>query len=341
MHLPAAEALLATPRRAAGQRRVRLRGRGGIELASTSTAWLEANRERLAADVAIISDTGFFEGNLPAITRRPARASCTPRSTSSAPPSTSTRAATAAPSRTRPTPWPRSSPRSRARTAGSAVPGFYDDVVGRCPTRTARPSPRCRSTRTRYLARPRAAGARRRGRLHDARAPRRPADARRQRHLGRLPGRGHQDDHPGPRPRQGQLPARRRPGSGPDLRRVPRLRRGGRAARRDRRRSGYLGGGPAEPDPDRPSGDAGRRAGPRGDLRPGAGLHPRGRLDPGLRQLRDDPRPAGRAARLHPAGRATPTPRTSGWTSTTTRPASGRSCGSGTSWPPCRLTPGA
>ena len=31
-------------------------------------AWLVANRERLAADVAIISDTGFFEGNLPAIT---------------------------------------------------------------------------------------------------------------------------------------------------------------------------------------------------------------------------------------------------------------------------------
>jgi acetylornithine deacetylase/succinyl-diaminopimelate desuccinylase-like protein len=31
-------------------------------------AWLAANRERLAADVAIISDSGFFEGNLPAIT---------------------------------------------------------------------------------------------------------------------------------------------------------------------------------------------------------------------------------------------------------------------------------
>jgi acetylornithine deacetylase/succinyl-diaminopimelate desuccinylase-like protein len=31
-------------------------------------AWLEANGERLAADVAVISDTGFFEGNLPAIT---------------------------------------------------------------------------------------------------------------------------------------------------------------------------------------------------------------------------------------------------------------------------------
>ncbi|MGK2850768.1 MAG: dipeptidase [Candidatus Limnocylindrales bacterium] len=31
-------------------------------------AWLEANKDRLAADAAIISDTGFFEGNLPAIT---------------------------------------------------------------------------------------------------------------------------------------------------------------------------------------------------------------------------------------------------------------------------------
>jgi acetylornithine deacetylase/succinyl-diaminopimelate desuccinylase-like protein len=30
--------------------------------------WLTANRQRLAADVAIISDTGFFEGNIPAIT---------------------------------------------------------------------------------------------------------------------------------------------------------------------------------------------------------------------------------------------------------------------------------
>ncbi|HET8786415.1 MAG TPA: dipeptidase [Candidatus Limnocylindrales bacterium] len=31
-------------------------------------AWLNENRDRLAADGAIISDTGFFEGNLPAIT---------------------------------------------------------------------------------------------------------------------------------------------------------------------------------------------------------------------------------------------------------------------------------
>ena len=31
-------------------------------------AWLTAERERLRADVAVISDTGFFEGNVPAIT---------------------------------------------------------------------------------------------------------------------------------------------------------------------------------------------------------------------------------------------------------------------------------
>jgi acetylornithine deacetylase/succinyl-diaminopimelate desuccinylase-like protein len=31
-------------------------------------AWLEANRDRLRADLAVISDTSFFEGNIPAIT---------------------------------------------------------------------------------------------------------------------------------------------------------------------------------------------------------------------------------------------------------------------------------
>ena len=68
----------------------------------------------------------------------------------------------------------------------------------------------------------RRAGARRRAGLHDPRAQGHPADARRQRDLGRLPGRGRQDDHPGPRPRQGQLPAGRRPGS--RRRSSPRLR---------------------------------------------------------------------------------------------------------------------
>ena len=67
MHLRAIEALMRT--------------RGGLpvnlkfviegEEESSSVhldAWLVANKERLAADFATISDTGFFEGNLPAIT---------------------------------------------------------------------------------------------------------------------------------------------------------------------------------------------------------------------------------------------------------------------------------
>jgi acetylornithine deacetylase/succinyl-diaminopimelate desuccinylase-like protein len=42
---------------------------GEEESASTNLdRWLTANRDRLRADVAIISDSGFFEGNLPAIT---------------------------------------------------------------------------------------------------------------------------------------------------------------------------------------------------------------------------------------------------------------------------------
>ena len=43
--------------------------------------WIDANRDRLAADVAIISDTGFFEGNMPAITIGLRGHACTPRST--------------------------------------------------------------------------------------------------------------------------------------------------------------------------------------------------------------------------------------------------------------------
>ncbi len=67
MHVRAAEAILATK----GRLPVNLRFlfEGEEESASEHLdRWLEANRLRLAADVAVISDTGFFEGNLPAIT---------------------------------------------------------------------------------------------------------------------------------------------------------------------------------------------------------------------------------------------------------------------------------
>ncbi|MBA3875759.1 MAG: dipeptidase [Anaerolinea sp.] len=67
MHLRAAEALFATR----GRLPVNLKFVFEGEEESSSEhldAWLEANRDRLAADVVVISDTGFFEGNIPAIT---------------------------------------------------------------------------------------------------------------------------------------------------------------------------------------------------------------------------------------------------------------------------------
>jgi acetylornithine deacetylase/succinyl-diaminopimelate desuccinylase-like protein len=66
-HLRAAEALLRI--RGGLPVNVRYVFEGEEESSSANLPiWLEANRERLAADVAIISDTGFFEGNIPAIT---------------------------------------------------------------------------------------------------------------------------------------------------------------------------------------------------------------------------------------------------------------------------------
>jgi acetylornithine deacetylase/succinyl-diaminopimelate desuccinylase-like protein len=67
IHLRATEALLATR----GGLPVNLRFVFEGEEESSSVhldAWLRANRGRLGADVAVISDTGFFDGNLPAIT---------------------------------------------------------------------------------------------------------------------------------------------------------------------------------------------------------------------------------------------------------------------------------
>jgi acetylornithine deacetylase/succinyl-diaminopimelate desuccinylase-like protein len=67
MHARAIEALLATRKSLPVNLRIVIEG----EEESSSIhldAWLEANRERLKADFAVISDTSFFEGNLPAIT---------------------------------------------------------------------------------------------------------------------------------------------------------------------------------------------------------------------------------------------------------------------------------
>jgi acetylornithine deacetylase/succinyl-diaminopimelate desuccinylase-like protein len=67
IHLRAAEALLATR----GRLPINLKFvfEGEEEASSVHLdPWLAKNRDRLAADLAVISDTGFFDGNLPAIT---------------------------------------------------------------------------------------------------------------------------------------------------------------------------------------------------------------------------------------------------------------------------------
>jgi acetylornithine deacetylase/succinyl-diaminopimelate desuccinylase-like protein len=67
MHLKAAEALLATR----GKLPLNLKYVFEGEEESTSAslpAWLAENRDRLNAEAVVISDTGFFEGNVPAIT---------------------------------------------------------------------------------------------------------------------------------------------------------------------------------------------------------------------------------------------------------------------------------
>jgi acetylornithine deacetylase/succinyl-diaminopimelate desuccinylase-like protein len=67
LHLRAVEAML----RARGRLPINVRYlfEGDEESdASHLEAWLAGNRERMSADVAIVSDTAFFEGNIPAIT---------------------------------------------------------------------------------------------------------------------------------------------------------------------------------------------------------------------------------------------------------------------------------
>jgi acetylornithine deacetylase/succinyl-diaminopimelate desuccinylase-like protein len=67
MHARALEALLAV--RKALPVNVKIVIEGEEEASSVHLdAWLEANKQRLAADFAVISDTSFFEGNLPALT---------------------------------------------------------------------------------------------------------------------------------------------------------------------------------------------------------------------------------------------------------------------------------
>lgn len=66
-HLMAAAAILAT--RGGFPVNLKYLFEGEEESGSVNLArWLAANKKRLAADIVVVSDTGFFEGNVPAIT---------------------------------------------------------------------------------------------------------------------------------------------------------------------------------------------------------------------------------------------------------------------------------
>jgi acetylornithine deacetylase/succinyl-diaminopimelate desuccinylase-like protein len=67
MHLKAAEAILATRGRLPINLRILFEGEEEHSSVGLED-WLRENRERLAADAVVISDTGFFEGNIPAMT---------------------------------------------------------------------------------------------------------------------------------------------------------------------------------------------------------------------------------------------------------------------------------
>ena len=115
---------------------------------STSTRWLEANRDRLTADVAIISDSGFFEGNVPAITtglRGMMYAQIDVQGSTGRPALGWLR-------RRRREPGQRARPdHHRAQGTGrpDPHPGLLRRRRARSPTPTGRPSPRCPSTRPR------------------------------------------------------------------------------------------------------------------------------------------------------------------------------------------------
>ena len=193
--------------------------------------WLETERGKLAADVAIISDTGFFEGNLPAITlslRGLMYAQIDVVGTAIDLHSGIYGGAVQNPANA-----------LAVIIAGLKGPDGLDSgsrastmTSSRCPRRTGRPSQRspsmrrpirlisgCRSSSARPGSRPSSAG---------RYAPPSTSTGSGAASRGR-----EQDDHPRPRPRQGQLPVGDRAGSRQDLRGLPRVRRADRPARGD------------------------------------------------------------------------------------------------------------
>ena len=186
-HVMAAAALLATNGRLPVN--VKYVFEGEEESSSVHLdAWLTAERERLVADVAVISDTGFFQGNLPAITlslRGIMYAQIDVVGTAVDLHSGSYGGAVQNPANA----LAQIIAGLKGPDGRIRIPGFYDDVVPLSDADRAALAA-LPFDEAEYQQPTRPPGAGRRGRLHDARAPRRPPDARRQRPVGRVRGEG-------------------------------------------------------------------------------------------------------------------------------------------------------
>ena len=295
--------------------------------------WLETERDRLTADVAIISDTGFFEGNRPAITlslRGLMYAQIDVVGTAVDLHSGSYGGAVQNPANA----LAQIIAALKGPDGRIRVPGFYDDVVPLSEADRAAFAalPFDEAAYQSHLGLPALVGEVGFTTL-ERRAARPTLDVNGI--WGGFEGEGSKTIIPAHAHAKVSCRLVAAQDPGPDLRGVPRVRRGGRPARRDHDRPVPRWRLP-EPDADRSSGDAGRRARARGDLRAGAGLHPRRRVDPGLRQLRVDPRSPGRAHGLHATRRERPRAQRVEWTCATTRRASGPSPVCSTSWSICR-----
>ncbi len=262
--------------------------------------WLAANKERLSADVAIISDTGFFEGNLPAITlslRGLMYAQIDVVGTAVDLHSGGYGGAVQNPANA----LAQIIAALKGPDGRIRIPGYYDDVQPLSETDRAALAalPFDEAAYQAHLGLPALVGEAGFSTL-ERRATRPTLDVNGI--WGGFTGEGSKTIIPAHA--HAKISCRLVAAQDPD-RIFEALRAyvdGDRAARRDH--DGALPRRwPLEHDPVRPSRDEGCRARPRGDLRPCARVHPRGRVDPGLCQLRLDPRAAGRAPRDHSAGR--------------------------------------
>ena len=307
VHVMAAQAILAT--RGRSPINVRYVFEGEEESSSVHLdAWLEANRDRLAADVAVISDSGFFEGNLPAITiglarpdvrpdRRRRRAHVDLHSGGFGgvvenPANALARIITAL----------------KGPDGRILIPGFYDDVVAahrRRPRGVRGPPVRRGGPRGRDRRR-RRSSARSGTRCSSVAAAARPSTST-------ASGAGSRATGPRRSSRRTPTP-RSAAGSSPDqdpdgvFERFRELRRGDRSARRHDDRDQSLGGGrPSRTPIDHPATQAAARA-----LEATFGRAPvyirEGGSIPVCAELRIDPGPAGRPARVRPAQRQRPRP---------------------------------